>query len=205
MQSPELKAFISAAHSLINSNRIRPCQAIPGMDMLWATLTAYEAVEMNKREHLHPIAGEETQVSMTVDRLTASHAALLSCRPKQSEMDRIAGILACEIECGVFEQYVAPALDVARKVMGSAANEAQAAPAAPVAVPLDASHEPIYQTGWPTPETVRGDAFEAMAKLCDEQAREWDSDAVVLCKNYARHCAALIRGLAAARATGGGA
>ncbi len=60
MQSPELRAFISAAHSLINSNRVRPLQAIPGMDMLWATLTAYEASELHKPANLHPRASEPT-------------------------------------------------------------------------------------------------------------------------------------------------
>lgn len=41
------------------------------------------------------------------------------------------------------------------------------------------------------------EAIEAAARLCDEQAAEWDSDAVVSDKNYAAHCAALIRAMGA--------
>jgi hypothetical protein len=33
------------------------------------------------------------------------------------EVDRIKSILAAEIECGVFEQHVVPALETARKVL----------------------------------------------------------------------------------------
>jgi hypothetical protein len=35
----------------------------------------------------------------------------------RAELDRIASILASEIECGLFETYVAPALEVARKTL----------------------------------------------------------------------------------------
>jgi len=41
------------------------------------------------------------------------------------------------------------------------------------------------------------DALEAAARLCDEQAAEWDSDELVSDKNYAAHCAALIRAMGA--------
>lgn len=43
--------------------------------------------------------------------------------------------------------------------------------------------------------TTTTEAIEAAARLCDEQAAEWDSDAVVSDKNYAAHCAALIRAM----------
>lgn len=39
------------------------------------------------------------------------------------------------------------------------------------------------------------EVIETAARLCDEQASEWDSDAVVSDKNYAAHCAALIRAM----------
>ena len=35
---------------------------------------------------------------------------------------------------------------------------------------------------------------EACAQLCDAEGDEWDSDEVVTEKNYAAHCAQLIRG-----------
>jgi len=34
---------------------------------------------------------------------------------------------------------------------------------------------------------------EECALICDAEGREWDSDAVVTLKNYAKHCAAAIR------------
>ena len=41
---------------------------------------------------------------------------------------------------------------------------------------------------------VRSALTEA-AEICSEEGREWDSDSVVLYKNYAEHCAQRIRGL----------
>lgn len=42
---------------------------------------------------------------------------------------------------------------------------------------------------------ITAEAIETAARLCDEQAVEWDSDAVVNNKNYPAHCAALIRAM----------
>lgn len=50
------------------------------------------------------------------------------------------------------------------------------------------------------PELVRFAAIvaaaerDACAQLCDAEGDEWDSDEVVTEKNYAAHCAQLIRG-----------
>lgn len=40
-------------------------------------------------------------------------------------VDAVAAVLACEIEAGVFEQHVAPALEVARKVAAEQAQQAK--------------------------------------------------------------------------------
>lgn len=37
--------------------------------------------------------------------------------------------------------------------------------------------------------------LEQVARICDEEGREWDSDALVTTKNYAAHCATRIRAL----------
>ncbi|NUA26137.1 hypothetical protein [Cupriavidus basilensis] len=49
------------------------------------------------------------------------------------------------------------------------------------------------------PTTV--EAIGAAARLCDEQAAEWDSDAVVSDKNYAAHCATPIRAMGKRKGT----
>jgi len=43
-------------------------------------------------------------------------------------------------------------------------------------------------------EAVRQALAEA-AEICAEEGREWDSDGVILYKNYAEHCAQRIRAL----------
>jgi len=65
-------------------------------------------------------------------------------------------------------------------------------------------HEDICgnEVGPPTPfwnqtaaeEAVRQALAEA-AEICAEEGREWDSDGVILYKNYAEHCAQRIRAL----------
>lgn len=43
------------------------------------------------------------------------------------------------------------------------------------------------------PECAAEAEREACARLCDAEARKWDSDDVVTEKNYAAHCANIIR------------
>lgn len=64
MKSPELKELIEAAHKLIEANRVRPRQEIPGMALLWVKLAAYEASELHKPVHLHPVAGRSIDDAM---------------------------------------------------------------------------------------------------------------------------------------------
>ena len=59
--------------------------------------------------------------SMTVEPGISWNAAA----PAQPMLEKLAGILASEIECDLFEQHVAPALDVARKVFAGPIAPAQ--------------------------------------------------------------------------------
>lgn len=72
--------------------------------------------------------------------------------PAQPMLEKLAGILASEIECDVFEQHVAPALDVARKVFAghiapAASCDENATEKADEAVQFPA-YESLADDGW---------------------------------------------------------
>ena len=56
-------------------------------------------------------------------------------------------------------------------------------------------HQPHY-VEWLLKQCIQRELAaerERCARLCEQQGAEWDSDAVQTLKNYAAHCATLIR------------
>jgi hypothetical protein len=69
-----------------------------------------------KAEDIWKIWNEVIGVDVGIDPVPFAEA-VLNAAPT-GDIEHVAQVLACEIECSIFEQHVAPALEVARKTMG---------------------------------------------------------------------------------------
>ena len=70
-----------------------------------------------KPEEIWSIWDEVVDVDMGFDPVPFANA-IIDAVPTIG-LERISQVLACEIECGIFEQHVAPALEVARNALSS--------------------------------------------------------------------------------------
>jgi len=68
-----------------------------------------------KPEEIWSIWNQVVDVDMGFDPVPFANA-IIDAVPAIG-LERISQVLACEIECGIFEQHVAPALDIARKTL----------------------------------------------------------------------------------------
>jgi len=81
-----------------------------------------------KPEEIWSIWNEVVDVDMGFDPVPFANA-IIDAVPTIG-LERISQVLACEIECGIFEQHVAPALDIARKTLSAPTHGADARPVA---------------------------------------------------------------------------
>jgi hypothetical protein len=95
-------------------------------------------------------------------------------------IDKIQSILACEIECGVFEQHVLPALNVARHALSVDAQPVGVAGTMPgtdgfTMAAFKASEVPVGTPLYASAQSegLRKDAVPVANEDCDARIRKW--------------------------------
>jgi hypothetical protein len=99
-----------------------PPYSVPSAVVLHDERAAFEAWMRGCEGY--PYAGQYANLMWKAWQARAASPQATATQPVQTEraltgIDQIAAVLASEIECGIFERHVVPALDAARKVLAS--------------------------------------------------------------------------------------